>query len=141
MPENRIKVLIGKPGLDGHDKGAKVVAILLKDAGMEVIYTGLHQSPQQIVQAAIDEDVDVLGLSVLSGVHIGASETVLQLLKQEGARENMVMIVGGTIPTKSDIKKLKEMGVDGVFPTESPFDEIVSFIKDAVAKKRSKLNS
>jgi methylmalonyl-CoA mutase C-terminal domain/subunit len=93
------------------------------------------------VQAAIDEDVDVLGLSVLSGVHIGASETVLQLLKQEGARENMVMIVGGTIPTKSDIKKLKEMGVDGVFPTESPFDEIVSFIKDAVAKKRSKLNS
>jgi methylmalonyl-CoA mutase C-terminal domain/subunit len=141
MPDNRIKVLIGKPGLDGHDKGAKVVAMLLKDAGMEVIYTGLHQSPQQIVQAAIDEDVDVLGLSVLSGVHIGASETVLQLLKQEGARENMVMIVGGTIPTKSDIKKLKEMGVDGVFPTESPFDEIVSFIKDAVAKKRSKLNS
>ncbi|MGV8056630.1 MAG: cobalamin B12-binding domain-containing protein [Smithellaceae bacterium] len=138
MPDDRIKVLIGKPGLDGHDKGAKVVAMLLKDAGMEVIYTGLHQSPQQIVQAAIDEDVDVLGLSVLSGVHLGASESVLQLLKKEGARESMVMVVGGTIPTKSDIRKLKEMGVDGVFPTETSFEEIVNFIKDAVAKKRSK---
>ena len=140
MPEDKIKVLIGKPGLDGHDKGAKVVAMALKDAGMEVIYTGLHQSPQQIVQAAIDEDVDVLGLSVLSGVHIGASERVLQLLKEEGVRENMVMIVGGTIPTKADINKLKGMGVDGVFPTETTFEDIVNFIRDAVAKKRSKLN-
>ena len=140
MPENKIKVLIGKPGLDGHDKGAKVVAMALRDAGMEVIYTGLHQSPQQIVQAAIDEDVDVLGLSVLSGVHIGASKIVLQLLKAEGVRENMVIVVGGVIPTKADINKLKEMGVDGVFPTETTFEEIVNFIRDAVAKKRSKLN-
>lgn len=140
MPDERIKVLIGKPGLDGHDKGAKVVAMLLKDAGMEVIYTGLHQSPEQIVQAAVDEDVDVLGLSVLSGVHMGASERVLDLLKKQGARDSMVMVVGGTIPTKSDINKLKEMGVDGVFPTESPFDEIVTFIKDAVAKKRAKIH-
>lgn len=140
MPDERIKVLIGKPGLDGHDKGAKVVAMLLKDAGMEVIYTGLHQSPEQIVQAAVDEDVDVLGLSVLSGVHIGASERVLDLLKKQGARDGMVMVVGGTIPTKSDINKLKEMGVDGVFPTESPFDEIVMFIKDAVAKRRAKIH-
>lgn len=140
MQEDKIKVIIGKPGLDGHDKGAKVVAMALKDAGMEVIYTGLHQSPQQIVQAAIDEDVDVLGLSVLSGVHIGASESVLNLLKQEGARENVVMVVGGSIPTKADIRRLKDMGVDGVFPAETTFEEIVSFIRDAVAKKRSKLN-
>lgn len=140
MPDDRIKVLIGKPGLDGHDKGAKVVAMLLKDAGMEVIYTGLHQSPEQIVQAAIDEDVDVLGLSVLSGVHISASDRVLKLLDQKGARGGMVLVVGGTIPTKADIHKLKEMGVDGVFPTESPFDEIVNFIKEAVAKKKAKLN-
>jgi len=139
MPDNKIKVLIGKPGLDGHDKGAKVVAMLLKDAGMEVIYTGLHQSPQQLVQAAIDEDVDVIGLSVLSGVHIGASEAVLQLLQKEGVK-NMVVLVGGTISTKSDIKKLKDMGVDGVFPPETSFDEIVKFVRDAVAKKRSKLN-
>jgi methylmalonyl-CoA mutase C-terminal domain/subunit len=141
MHGDRIKVLIGKPGLDGHDKGAKIVAMLLKDAGMEVIYTGLHQSPQQIVQAAIDEDVDVLGLSVLSGVHIGASASVLELLKQEGVRDNMVLVVGGTIPTQSDIVRLKEMGVDGVFPTDSPFEDIINFIKETVSSKRSKMNS
>jgi methylmalonyl-CoA mutase, C-terminal domain len=140
MQEHKIRVLIGKPGLDGHDKGAKVVAMALKDAGMEVIYTGLHQSPKQIVQAAIDEDVDVLGLSVLSGVHIGASESVLNLLKEEGVRENVIMVVGGTIPTKTDIKRLKDMGVDGVFPTDTTFEAIVNFIREAVAKKRLKLN-
>jgi methylmalonyl-CoA mutase C-terminal domain/subunit len=137
MQTGKIKVLIGKPGLDGHDRGAKVVAMALKDAGMEVIYTGLQQSPQQIVQAAIDEDVDVLGLSVLSGVHFGASEKVIQLLKQEGVRDDFVMLVGGTIPQKADINKLKEIGVDGVFPTDSSFEDIIEFIKDSVEKKRA----
>jgi methylmalonyl-CoA mutase C-terminal domain/subunit len=140
MQEDKIKVLIGKPGLDGHDRGAKVVAMALKDAGMEVIYTGLHQTPQQIVQATIDEDVDVMALSVLSGVHIGASKKVIDLLQQEGARDDVVMIVGGTIPTEADINKLKGMGVDGVFPTDTPFEEIVAFIRTVVAKKRAGSN-
>ncbi len=137
MHAGKIKVLIGKPGLDGHDRGAKVVAIALKDAGMEVIYTGLQQSPQQIVQSAIDEDVDVLGLSVLSGVYFEASEKVLELLKRQGVRDDFVMLVGGTIPRKADIEKLKQMGVDGVFPTDSSFEEIVRFIKESVARKRA----
>lgn len=138
MQEGMIKVLIGKPGLDGHDRGAKVVALALKDAGMEVIYTGLQQSPRQIVQAAIDEDVDVLGLSVLSGVHFGASEKVIRLLEEEGVRDDFVMLVGGTIPGKADIDRLKEIGVDGVFPTESSFEEIIGFIRDSVGKKRAR---
>lgn len=138
MDDQKIKVLVGKPGLDGHDRGAKVVALALKDAGMEVIYTGLHQSPNQLVRAAIDEDVDVLGLSVLSGIHIGASKKVVELMKKEGIKDEMVLLVGGTIPKKEDIDKLKAMGVDGVFPTDSSFEEIVAFISDAVKKKREK---
>lgn len=137
MQSEKIKVLIGKPGLDGHDRGAKVVAMALKDAGMEVIYTGLQQSPPQIVQAAIDEDVDVLGLSVLSGVHLEASDRVIRLLEQQGVRDDFVLLVGGTIPGRQDIDKLKAMGVDGVFPTDSSFDDIVRFINEAVAKKRA----
>ena len=138
MDEKKIKVLVGKPGLDGHDRGAKVVALALKDAGMEVIYTGLHQSPKQLVRAAIDEDVDVLGLSVLSGIHIGASKMVADLMKKEGVKEDIVLLVGGTIPKKEDIEKLKSIGVDGVFPMDSSFEDIVAFIRDAVKRKREK---
>ncbi|MBF7084512.1 cobalamin B12-binding domain-containing protein [Desulfallas sp. Bu1-1] len=138
MDEKKIKVLVGKPGLDGHDRGAKVVAMALKDAGMEVIYTGLHQSPEQLVRAAIDEDVDVLGLSVLSGIHIGASKRVIDIMKKEGVKDDIILLVGGTIPTKEDVDKLKSMGVDGVFPTDSSFEDIVDFIKDVVKRKREK---
>ena len=141
MDEKKIKVLVGKPGLDGHDRGAKVVALALKDAGMEVIYTGLHQSPRELVQAAIDEDVDVLGLSVLSGIHIGAGKIVADLMRKEGVKDEMVLLVGGTIPKKGDIDKLKSIGVDGVFPTESSFEEIVDFIKEAVQRNREKRKS
>lgn len=137
MQDEKIRVLIGKPGLDGHDRGAKVVALVLKDAGMEVIYTGLHQSPEQIVQAAIDEDVDVIGLSVLSGVHMSASKKVLELLKKEGMAGEKIIMVGGTIHSDEDIVELKKMGVNGVFPTESSFEDIVSFVRKAVEEKRT----
>lgn len=131
----RIRVLIGKPGLDGHDRGAKVVAFALKDAGMEVIYTGLHQTVESIVNQAIQEDVDVIGLSIMSGAHIPITKKLMELLKKEGLTDRLV-VVGGVIPNK-DIETLKAMGVDGVFPGGSYFDEIVEFIKANAFKKRS----
>lgn len=131
----KIRVLIGKPGLDGHDRGAKVVAFALKDAGMEVIYTGLHQTVESIVNQAIQEDVDVIGLSIMSGAHIPITKKLMDLLKKEGLTDRLV-VVGGVIPNK-DIETLKAMGVDGVFPGGSYFDEIVEFIKANAFKKRS----
>jgi methylmalonyl-CoA mutase, C-terminal domain len=130
MHEKTIRVLIAKPGLDGHDRGAKVMAHALKDAGMEVIYTGLHQTVPSIIKAAIEEDVDVIGLSIMSGAHIPISNKIMEAVKKEGL-DDMIVVVGGVIPTK-DIPLLKEIGVSGVFPGGTPFEESVKFIKENV---------
>lgn len=129
-----IRVLVAKPGLDGHDKGAKVVVRALRDAGMETIYTGLRQTVDQIVSAAIQEDVDVIGLSILSGAHLGLSAKIMEKMKEEGIDDKLV-IVGGVIP-KEDIPRLKEMGVAEVFPVGASFEEIVQFINRAVKKEK-----
>ena len=128
MPEKKIRVLIAKPGLDGHDRGAKVIARALRDAGMEVIYTGLRQTPEQVVAAALQEDVDVIGLSVLSGAHMGLTEKVIAKLKEQNAGDKMVL-VGGTI-LKKDVAKLKEIGVAEIFATGSRLEEPIKFIKE-----------
>ena len=127
-----IRVLIGKPGLDGHDKGAKTVAVALKNAGMEVIYTGRRQSVDQIINAAIQEGVDIIGLSILSGVHLEITEGLMVRMKEIGA-EGIPVVVGGVIP-KKDIPLLKAMGVREVFPVGSTFDEIVKTIKEIADK-------
>jgi methylmalonyl-CoA mutase cobalamin-binding domain/chain len=127
-----IRVLIAKPGLDGHDRGAKVVAHALKEAGMEVIYTGLHKTVDQIIRIALQEDVDVIGLSIMSGAHIPITERLVKKAREEGIDEKMI-VVGGVIPTR-DIPRLKEVGVRGIFPGGTPFSEIVSFIKENVGK-------
>jgi methylmalonyl-CoA mutase C-terminal domain/subunit len=132
MEEKRIKVLIAKPGLDGHDRGAKVIALALKEAGMEVIYSGLHKTVDQIVNMAIQEDVDVIGLSIMSGAHIPITKKLMEKLKDMGIQEKKVF-VGGVIPSK-DIPKLKEMGVEGVFPGGTPIEEAIAAIKASVKK-------
>jgi methylmalonyl-CoA mutase C-terminal domain/subunit len=132
MAERKIRVLVGKPGLDGHDRGAKVVALALKDAGMEVIYTGLHQTVPSIVKQAVQEAVDVIGLSIMSGAHIPISRKLMDMMKEEDLR-NVMVVVGGVIPNK-DIPFLKELGIDGVFPGGSPFEEIIEFIKESIQK-------
>ncbi len=131
--ERRIRVLIAKPGLDGHDRGAKVVARALRDAGMEVIYTGLRQTPEMIVSAALQEDVDAVGLSVLSGAHMHYFKEVKRLLEEQGAGD--VLLFGGGIIPDEDVPKLKEMGVAEVFGPGSPTSEIVEFIRRATAER------
>ncbi|MBW2064441.1 MAG: cobalamin B12-binding domain-containing protein [Deltaproteobacteria bacterium] len=128
MTGRKIRVLLAKPGLDGHDRGAKVVAHALKEAGMEVIYTGLHQTVPSIVKQAIQEDVDVIGLSIMSGAHIPICRKLMEMIKEEKL-DRMKVIVGGVIPSK-DIPVLKEMGVSGVFPGGTKFEEIVSSIRE-----------
>jgi len=123
----RIKVLVAKPGLDGHDRGAKVVALALRDAGMEVLYTGLHQSIEQIVRTAMQESVDVIGLSIMSGAHLPICRKLLARLGEEGLGDVRVA-VGGVIP-KRDISRLQEMGIHGVFPGGTRFEEIVREIQ------------
>ncbi|MEM2983289.1 MAG: cobalamin B12-binding domain-containing protein [Candidatus Bathyarchaeia archaeon] len=123
----KLRILMAKAGLDGHDRGAKVIARTFRDAGMEVIYTGLHQSPEQIVKAAIQEDVDVIALSILSGAHMGICRKILKGLRENNAEEKL-LIVGGTI-VDEDIPKLKEMGVAEVFPPGSPIDAGVEYLK------------
>jgi methylmalonyl-CoA mutase, C-terminal domain len=130
MPEKKIRILIAKPGLDGHDRGAKVMAHALRDAGIEVIYSGLHQSVPSIVKMAIEEDVDVIGLSIMSGAHVPIAKKLMELIRKEGLDKVMV-VVGGVIPTK-DIPILQEIGVKGVFPGGTPFDESIAFIKENV---------
>lgn len=130
MTDSRIKILVGKPGLDGHDRGAKVVALALRDAGMEVIYTGLHQKLEQIVRTAVQEAVDVIGLSIMSGAHLPICQNLLKMMKDEGI-EDVPVVVGGVIP-KQDIPKLTELGVKGIFPGGTPFGEIVEGIKASV---------
>jgi len=131
MSFKRIRILIAKPGLDGHDRGAKVMAHALRDAGMEVIYSGLHQTVPSIVKTASEEDVDVIGLSIMSGAHIPISKKIMELIKKEGL-DRVIVVVGGVIPAK-DIPVLKEMGVKGVFPGGTPFEESITFIKENVS--------
>lgn len=133
MPEKRIRVLIAKPGLDGHDTGAKVVALALKDAGMEVIYTGLHKTIEEIVKTALEEDVDVVGLSIYSGAHLPLSKKLMELLKENELTQKLVLI-GGNIPQR-DIRTLKEYGVTEVFPIGAKLDEIIDFIKERVKRQ------
>lgn len=126
----KIRILVAKPGLDGHDRGAKIVARALRDAGFEVIYTGLHQTPEMIVSAAIQEDVDAIGMSVLSGAHNHLFKRVIELLKEENA-DDIVVFGGGIIPDE-DVKTLKGYGVKGLFAPGARTDEIVNWIKDNV---------
>jgi len=128
----KIKVLIAKPGLDGHEAGAKLITSVLRDAGMEVIYTGMRQTPAMIAETAAQEDVDVVGLSMLSGAHMGLSARVIQLLREKGAKDVMVL-VGGIIPL-DDIPKLKEMGVRGVFGPGTNTRDIVRFIQENITR-------
>lgn len=128
--DRKIRVVVAKPGLDGHDRGAKIIARALRDSGMEVIYTGLHQTPEQIVETVIQEDADAIGVSILSGAHMTLVPKILELLKAEGI-DDVLITVGGTIPNK-DIDDLKEMGVSGVFTPGSPTDSIVDFIRTGV---------
>jgi methylmalonyl-CoA mutase, C-terminal domain len=130
-----IRVLIAKPGLDGHDVGAKIVCRALTDAGMEAIYTGLRQSPAQIAAAALKHDVDCLGLSVLSGAHVSLTAKVAAELDRVGLFGDVLWLVGGNIP-KSDVETLTDLGVNGVFPTGADFGELVQFIEQAVAERR-----
>ena len=127
----KIRVVVAKPGLDGHDRGAKIIARALRDAGMEVIYTGLHQTPEQIVATVVQEDADAVGLSILSGAHMTLVPRVLDLLRQEGAGDVLVTL-GGTIPA-DDIEELKAMGVAGVFTPGASTDEIIEFIRAGVS--------
>ncbi len=127
---SKIRVLVAKPGLDGHDRGAKVIARALRDAGMEVIYTGLHQTPEQIVETVLQEDADAVGLSILSGAHMTLVPRISTLLKDEGA-EDVVLVVGGTIPNE-DIEELKRVGVAEVFTPGAPVQGIVDYLREAV---------
>jgi len=130
--EGKIRVVVAKPGLDGHDRGAKVVARALRDAGMEVIYTGLRQTPEQIVSAVVQEDADVLGLSILSGAHDFLFPKIMELLKNEG-REDVLVVAGGIFPNE-DLPVIKDMGVTGVFGPGANTEEIVGFINENVKK-------
>jgi methylmalonyl-CoA mutase C-terminal domain/subunit len=127
----KIRVVIAKAGLDGHDRGAKIIARALRDAGMEVIYTGLHQTPEQIVETAIQEDADAVGISILSGAHMTLIPRVLQGLKENGV-DDVLVLVGGTIP-KPDVDELKRQGVADVFTPGAPVSEIVDYLKSHVA--------
>jgi methylmalonyl-CoA mutase, C-terminal domain len=126
----KIRVVVAKPGLDGHDRGAKIIARALRDAGMEVIYTGLHQTPEQIVETVIQEDADAVGLSILSGAHMTLVPRITELLKQQGA-EDVVLVVGGTIPN-DDIPELKKLGVAEIFTPGASVQGIIDFIREKV---------
>jgi methylmalonyl-CoA mutase C-terminal domain/subunit len=129
----KIRVVVAKPGLDGHDRGAKIIARALRDAGMEVIYTGLHQTPEQIVETVLQEDADAVGLSILSGAHMTLVPRVIELLREQDAGD-VVVTVGGTIPNQ-DIPELKELGVAEVFTPGAPTQAIIDFIEGAVGER------
>lgn len=132
---NPVRVLIAKPGLDGHDRGAKVVALALRDAGFEVIYTGLHQTVEQIVETANQEDVDVIGLSILSGAHLPIAQKLMAKLREANMNE-LLVLVGGNIPER-DIAPLKHLGVAGVFPSSSNFEAIAAFIREQITMQEA----
>ena len=131
MTDKRIRVLIAKPGLDGHDRGAKVIARALRDAGMEVVYTGIRQTPEMIAEAALHEDVDVVGMSILSGAHMALFPRVMELLR-ENEMDDVLVVTGGIIPDE-DVPVLNKMGIKGVFGPGTPTDQIVDFIRENVA--------
>lgn len=134
--EKKIKVLVAKVGLDGHDRGAKVVARFLRDAGFEVIYTGLHRTPEEVAMAAVQEDVDVVGISIHSGAHMTLVPKVMKYIKEFGGDlDEMVIVVGGIIP-EEDIEKLKSLGVDEVFIPGTPMEKIIDFIRKKVPEKK-----
>ena len=133
--ERKIRVLVGKPGLDGHDRGAKIVARALRDAGMEVIYTGLHQTPEQVVATAVQEDVDAIGLSVLSGAHMYLFSRVLELLREKGVDD--VMVFGGGIIPPDDVEQLRGMGVKALFTPGTSTQDIVAFVREHVRPVRA----
>lgn len=140
MKENRrtqekIRVLVGKPGLDGHDRGAKVIATAFRDAGFEVIYTGLHQTPEMIVEAAVQEDVDVVSLSILSGAHMTLFARILELLNERGAGD--ILVIGGGIIPAQDVEALKEMGVAAIFGPGTPTTEPIRFLEEHFVRVRS----
>ncbi len=132
MGGKKIRVLVAKPGLDGHDRGAKIIAQALRDAGMEVIYTGLRQTPEQIVDSAIQEDVDIIGLSILSGAHNHLFPEIIRLLKNNQAED--IMVIGGGIIPDEDIPFLKEIGIAEIFTPGTTMDSIVTYIKEALEK-------
>lgn len=136
MAEEKVRILIAKPGLDGHDRGAKIIARALKEAGFEVIYTGLHQTPEQIVNAAIQEDVDAIGLSILSGAHNTLMPAVIKLLKERGA-DDIVVFGGGIIPD-DDIPYLKSQGVAAIFTPGTPVSETIEWVKKHVKPRHKK---
>jgi methylmalonyl-CoA mutase C-terminal domain/subunit len=127
-----IRVVVAKPGLDGHDRGAKIIARALRDAGMEVIYTGLHQTPEQIVETVLQEDADAVGLSILSGAHMTLVPRIAELLRSEGA-DDVILVVGGTIPN-DDIPELKRAGVAEVFTPGTPVQNVLDYIADAAVR-------
>ena len=129
----KIRVVIAKPGLDGHDRGAKIIARALRDAGMEVIYTGLHQTPEQIVETVLQEDADAVGISILSGAHMTLVPKIVDGLRNNGA-EDVLVVVGGTIPA-GDIPELKRLGVAAVFTPGAPTQDIVDFIRGSVGER------
>ena len=131
MADRKIRVLIAKPGLDGHDRGAKVIARALRDAGMEVIYTGIRQTPEMIAEAALHEDVDVVGMSILSGAHMALFPRVMELLR-ENDMGDVLVVTGGIIPDE-DVPALNERGIEGFFGPGTPTDEIADFIRENVA--------
>jgi len=136
MSKGRIRVLLAKPGLDGHDRGAKVVARALRDAGMEVIYTGIRQTPEMIVEAAIQEDVDVIGLSILSGAHLELFPPIIQGLKKKG-REDVLVIAGGIIP-EDDIPALQQTGVKAIFGPGTSTGDIIKFIQNEMTQRSTR---
>jgi methylmalonyl-CoA mutase, C-terminal domain len=136
MAKKIIRILVAKPGLDGHDRGAKIIALALRDAGMEVIYTGLHQRIEEIVAAAIQETVDIIGLSIMTGAHISIAKKLIEKMRSEGM-DGVRVVVGGVIP-KNDIPKLKALGVDEVFPSGTPFTEIIDGLNAVMSPEKAR---
>ncbi|OGO40674.1 MAG: methylmalonyl-CoA mutase [Chloroflexi bacterium RBG_16_57_9] len=135
MPDRKIRVLVAKPGLDGHDRGAKVVARALRDAGMEVIYTGIRQTPEMIAEAALQEDVDVVGLSILSGAHMALFPRIMQLLRQQDM-DDVLVVAGGIIPDE-DIPTIQQMGIRGIFGPGTSTQDIIAYIKQEMEHKQA----
>jgi len=131
MTKKKIRVLVAKPGLDGHDRGAKVIARALRDAGMEVVYTGIRQTPEMIAEAALQEDVDVVGISILSGAHMALFPRIMELLRKNGI-DDVLVVAGGIIPDE-DVPALNELGIHGIFGPGTPTNVIVDFIRENVA--------
>jgi methylmalonyl-CoA mutase C-terminal domain/subunit len=138
MESKAIRILVAKPGLDGHDRGAKVIAYALRDAGMEVVYTGLRRTTEEIVKAAIDEDVDAIGLSILSGAHLSLTEKVIEGLNAAGCADDIAVVVGGTIPPR-DVDSLEKLGAAAVFPTGTPLSAIAPKIQEIINRRRQTL--